>query len=67
MTLNEGLCREVARVAACKSHAQELPANSGAFYIAVCDAALEKAYEAMGNGDIIDMATALQELRGIEE
>ena len=68
MNLVEGLSREIERVSQMKQEAEKMAATPGVmmrFYIEACTQSIAEGHEAMGDGDIIRMATAYDALAEI--
>lgn len=65
MNLVEGLSREIARCVEVRGHYEEI-GPEGAFGVAMISASIERAQQAMGSGDIVEMATALRDLQEIK-
>lgn len=66
MNLPEKLAREIARVAVIRTHAEEI-GPAGNFLRAECTLALERAFAAIGSGDLLGEIRALAELEGFKE
>lgn len=66
MNLVEGMAREILRVAKIRRHYEDI-GPAGQFGLLMIDASLEQACVAAGTGDIIAMAKAHEDLKGIKE
>ena len=65
-TLADAYPLEQERVRELLARAQEIPPQSGFFYVAVCEAALREADQAALSGDVVAMLRAYKAMKEIE-